>query len=404
MPTDDISSFKYILYSLNLGKVKKYKIENLSMEKTDITIIGAGVIGLSAAAQLSATNKNMMLLERNLSFGMETSSRSSEVIHAGIYYAKGSLKGELCIEGNKLMYDTCITNKIPHSNCGKLIVAVTEEQAAQLPELLEMALNNGAEGVRIVNEEEIKKLEPNVKAIAALYCPTSGIVDSHSLMKYYESVAAKNGCDIAYNVEVIAIEKHPEGYLLTVKDHGNETLQFLTKRLVNCAGLESGNISAMLGIDQDKENYRIQYSKGMYFRVTRGIDKFPKMLIYPVPPASGFVGIHTTPDLSGGMRLGPHDAWVDEIEYSVDSSLRQFFFDSVKTFLPTLKIEDLQPEGAGIHPKVQKKGEPMKDWIMRHETERGLDQFFNLVGMESPGITSSVAIGKKVVEMMAKAE
>jgi L-2-hydroxyglutarate oxidase LhgO len=370
------------------------------MEQVDIAIIGAGVVGLSVASCVANGSRNVALIERHESFGQETSSRNSEVIHASIYYPHNSLKGRLCREGNELMYELCERHHIPHRRTGKLIVAVNEQEEAQLPQLLETARNNGAKGVRIISAEEISAYEPNVCARAAILCPTSGIVDSHNLMRHYERSALEKGAAAVYNTEVKAIVKTNGAYVLRVTDTAGRTYEFRTRVLINCAGLESGNVSAMLGIDIDAAGYRINYCKGMYFRVSGSISRFPAMLIYPVPPWPGYVGIHTTPDLGGGMRLGPYDTWVDKLDYAVDESLRDLFYRSTVSFLPFLQMEQIHPDIAGMHPKVQKEGEPMKDFIVRHEVDRGLENCINLVGIESPGLTSSPAIGRYVAAMV----
>ncbi len=370
------------------------------MEEVDITIVGAGAVGLSVAACVANGSRSVVLIERHASFGQETSSRNSEVIHASIYYGQNSLKGRFCLEGNGLMYELCERHDIPHRRTGKLIVAVNEEEEEQLPQLLQTARNNGAKGVRIISAEEVKTHEPNVSARAAILCPTSGIVDSHNLMRYYERTALEKGAAIGYNTELKAVEKTKGAYVLRVTDTAGRSYKFRTRILINCAGLESGSVSAMLGIDVDEAGYRISYCKGMYFRVSGSISRFPRMLIYPVPPGPGFVGIHTTPDLGGGMRLGPYDVWVDKMDYTVDESLREFFYRSTVSFLPFLKIEQINPDIAGMHPKVQKEGEPMKDFIVRHEADRGLENFINLVGIESPGLTSSPAIGRYVAALV----
>ena len=370
------------------------------MEQADVTIIGAGVVGLSVASYVANGSRNVVLIERHASFGQETSSRNSEVIHASIYYPQNSLKGRFCLEGNELMYELCEKHAIPHRRTGKLIVAVNEEEEEKLPQLLETARNNGAKGVRIISAEEVKTYEPTVSARAAILCPTSGIVDSHNLMRYYERSALEKGAAIVYNTEVKAVEKTNGAYVLRVTDTAGRKYDFRTRVVINCAGLDSGKVSAMLGIDIEEAGYRINYCKGMYFRVSGSISQFPKMLIYPVPPWPGFVGIHTTPDLGGGMRLGPYDVWVDKTDYTVDESLREFFYRSTVSFLPYLQMEQIHPDIAGMHPKVQKEGEPMKDFIIRHEEDRGLENFINLVGIESPGLTSSPAIGKYVAAMV----
>jgi L-2-hydroxyglutarate oxidase LhgO len=370
------------------------------MEEVNIVIVGAGVVGLAVARYVSKKNKNVLLLERHESFGQETSSRNSEVIHASIYYPKAFLKGKLCLKGNEMLYDICKKSNIPHSNTGKLIVAVKEDEEVILPELLELAKNNGAKRVRIISKDEIKKLEPNVHAKAAVYCPTSGVVNSHRLMKYFETSSKENGVDFAYGVEVKTIEKHKEGYIINIKDADGRGYKFLTRVFINSAGLESGNIAQRAGIDIDKAGYRINYHKGIYFRVMHGFERFPRMLIYPVPPESGSVGIHTCPDLAGGMRLGPHFFWSNTINYTVDETYIDLFYQTAKQYLPFLKRDDLQPDMAGIMSAIQKPGENMKDFIIKHEVDKGLPGFINLIGIESPGLTSAPAIGEMVMKIV----
>ena len=371
-----------------------------TMEKVDIVIIGAGVVGLAVASYVACKDRSVLVIERHESFGQETSSRNSEVIHASIYYPKSFLKGKLCLRGNKMMYDICKKNNIPHSNTGKLIVAVNKDEEAVLPDLLELAMNNGAKGVRIVSHEEIKKLEPNVRAVAAMYCPSSGVVDSHSLMKFFETSAKESGVDFAYGVEVNSIEKNIDGYIVGVRDTDGRSYEFSTRVLINSAGLESGNVTQLTGIDIDKAGYRINYHKGIYYRVIQGFEKFPRMLIYPVPPESGSVGIHTCPDLAGGLRLGPHFFWSDTIDYTVDDTYLDLFYQTAKQYLPFLKIGDLQPDMAGVMSAVQKPGEDMRDFVIKHEIDKGLPGFISLVGIESPGLTSVPAIGEMIAGMV----
>lgn len=370
------------------------------MDKVEITIIGAGVVGLSVASHLADEGKNVLLIEKYESFGRECSGRNSEVIHASIYYPQNSLKGQLCLEGNELMYRLCSKYRIPYANIGKLIVACNKDEDEKLPELLETAKNNGAKGVRLINQSEINQIEPKVFATSAIHCPSSGIVDSHQLMQFFEANAINNKADILYHHEVIGIEKKSYTYKVTVKDDNNIKSEFETEILINCAGLGSGHISELAGIDIVKFNYRINYAKGIYFRVNKQLENYPRMLIYPVPPAHARVGIHTTPDLYGGMRLGPHDFWIDKIDYSVDDSEHEFFFNSVKSFLPFIEYDDFYPDSSGIHPKIQKPGEPMQDFVIRHEADKGLEGFINLVGIESPGLTSSPAIGRFVLNLV----
>ena len=367
------------------------------MQKTDITIVGGGVVGLAIANTLSQKYNDIFLVERHNSFGQEQSSRNSEVIHASIYYSKNSLKGKLCLRGNQLMYEICSQNNIPHTNCGKLIVANSDQDENELPGLLETAQENGARGVRIVDESEISKIEPKVRARSAIDSPSSGVVDSHSLMQYFEASAIDNGANIVYGQEVVAIEKKSDTYVVCVRDKQGEISHFETRILVNAAGLGAGEISEMVGIDQDQAGYRIHWHKGVYYRVIHRLEEMPKTLIYPVPPASGSVGIHTCPDMSGGMRLGPHFYWSDELNYYVDERFREVFMEQAGSFLPDLRDEEIMPDMSGIMSAVQTPEMPMQDFIIRHEEDRGFVGLINLVGMESPALTSSPAIAVMVM-------
>ncbi|MFA6572220.1 MAG: NAD(P)/FAD-dependent oxidoreductase [Bacteroidota bacterium] len=373
------------------------------MNHYDITIIGAGVVGLAIARSVSRSGMNILVVERHPSFGNETSCRNSEVIHAGVYYPQDSLKGQLCLKGNDMLYKICRTHNIPFRNSGKLIVANTKEEVALIPALYEKAKNNGAKFVRIVEADEIRKIEPNVRALRAIFCPTSGTVDSHSLMAYFESGAISSGVDILYRNEVIAIDHNEGAYTLTIRQTDSSLYSFTSRIVINAAGLHSEKIAQMLGIDTVKAGYRLVLRKGIYFRAMRRLEHYPRTLIYPLPPDAGAVGIHTTPDLGGGMRLGPYiGPEISEIEYTVDDTLHKYFYDSVKTYLPFLEYDDIQPDSAGILPQLQKPDEPMKDFIIHHESDKGFNNFINLIGIESPGLTASPAIGEYVFEMVRK--
>jgi L-2-hydroxyglutarate oxidase LhgO len=310
------------------------------------------------------------------------------------------LKGQLCLEGNELMYRICQEHGIPHRNTKKLIVAVDDREEAALPELLTTARDNGARGVEIISRAEIARIEPNVRAQAALYCPTSGIVDTHRLMQHWKAVAVAADAQVVFNTEVVSIQRVPGGYAIGTRGKDGSRYDLKTRILINCAGLCSGHIAALAGIDIDQAGYRIQHKKGVYYRAHARLALFPRALIYPVPPVPGSVGIHTTPDLGGGMRLGPHDFWVDGIDYSVPDEYRDLFMEAAKPFLPFLTPEILAPDYAGIHPKLQKPGEPVRDFVIQHEADRDLAGLINLVGIESPGVTSSPAIGRHVARMV----
>ncbi len=370
------------------------------MEEVDVTIIGAGVVGLAIASRVARSDRNVVLVERHEGFGRETSSRNSGVIHAGIYYSAGSLKARLCVEGNGLLYGICEENGIPHKPLGKLIVAVDEEQEKGLEGLMEAGRGNGARDLRILSSREVQRLEPNVTCRAALWVPSSGIVDSHSLMRYFEATARSHDARIAYRSEVKSIEKAAGGFRVAIEDAQGEVFPFTTRVLVNSAGLESGNIAALAGIDIDEAGYRINYCKGEFFSLAASKHDMTQRLIYPFPPPGGSVGIHTVPDVEGVVRLGPYSYFVDSIDYAVDETYKELFYESVKPFLPFVELEDLEPETSGMLPKIQKPGGPARDFVIVHEEDRGLEGLIDLIGIESPGLTSSPAIGRLVAEMI----
>lgn len=365
-----------------------------------ITIIGAGVIGLAVAAQVAGKGKKVYILEKNGTFGQETSSRNSETIHAGIYYPEHSLKAQTCVEGNARLYELCEKHGIPNRRTGKLIVATGNEEVSRLDALLQQAIRNGVGDLAMLSGKKAKELEPNIEAVAAILSPSSGVIDSHSLMRFFLYRAKGKGAEIAFKSHVIGIEKLPDGYEVTV-ENGSGAFTFRTEIIVNCAGLHSDSIAQLAGIDVDEARYRLRYCKGEYFSVASSKSRLVQRLIYPVPqPGAGGVGIHTVLDVEGRMRLGPNVTYVDEIDYHVDESQQRIFFDSVKPFLPFIDLEDIAPEMAGIRPKLQGPGEGFRDFVIRHEQDRNLPGFINLIGIESPGLTSSPSIAKYVEAMI----
>lgn len=367
----------------------------------DITIIGAGVVGLAIAQEVSEWNKNVYLLEKHLTFGQETSSRNSEVIHAGIYYTKDSLKSKLCVEGKWLIYDFCRKYDIPYNNCGKLIVATSEEEIKIIEGIRQTAIKNGVVDLEVFDKDQISGLEPHIFALKALFSPSTGIVDSHSLMKQYETNAINNGCNVVYGSEVKAVRKIDNGYEITMLDSDNKDYSFTSRLVINSAGLTADKISEMVGIEDDK--LRIQFCKGEYFRLNPPKNRLIKRLVYPVPHRNmEGIGIHVTIDMAGGVKLGPDVKYLDknEYDYKLTPSKQKAFFDSAKKFLPFIDFDDLSPEMAGIRPKIQKPGEPLRDFYIKEESERGYPGFINLIGMESPGLTSSLAIAKYVNSLL----
>jgi L-2-hydroxyglutarate oxidase LhgO len=366
----------------------------------EITVVGAGVVGLAVATELAESGRDVLVLERNESFGRETSSRNSEVIHAGLYYQPGSLKARLCVEGRELLYRICREHGIGHRRITKLIVATKPDEIPRLEALAENARHCGVEDLCMLGSAEIHALEPEVRAIAALLSPSTGIVDTHGLMSHFARKAKDCGATLSFNSEVIALEKMPQGWRVTVKEP-KETHTFETGIVINCAGLGSDRIAAAAGIDADASGYRLHYCKGNYFSISPAKGRRVGRLVYPAPHANAAgLGVHLTLDLGGRARLGPNTVYVDAVDYQVDVSLKESFYRGAVRFLPFLAETDLEPDMAGVRPKLQGPGEPFRDFVIHHEADRGLEGLFNLIGIESPGLTSCAAIARYVRELV----
>ena len=369
------------------------------VDSFQITIIGAGVVGLAVAEELTASFRDVLVLEKNTSFGQETSSRNSEVIHAGIYYPQGFLKSILCRAGNRLLYETCSQRGIPHKRLGKLIVATNAEECDELEKIREQARQNGVTDLSLLGKRQIKTLEPEVKGQAALFSPSTGIIDTHSLMRSFCLNAERQGAVLAFRSLVTAINGETDGYRVEI--NGGEYC-FRTRILVNCAGLHADRIALLAGMNIDKLEYRLKYCKGNYFTLSPA----PKLrhLIYPVPVKNNEgLGIHATIDLNNRVRLGPDSEYVAELEYSVNEANKDSFRQSVKKYLPGAAAASLHPDMSGIRPKLQGPGESSRDFIIKEEEALGYPGLINLIGIESPGLTACIAIGKHVSSLVEEA-
>jgi len=366
-----------------------------NMDRVDAVIVGAGVVGLAIGAEIARSDREIYILEKETSYGQATSSRNSEVIHAGIYYPKGSLKAELCVEANPMIYEICREHRIPHKRLGKIIVANGEAEVKQLEEILKNARECGARDLELIDADDVHKLEPNVKADAAILSPTTGIIDAHGLMDHYHNEARrKSGADpLALDTEVTSLRKTGDGYEVEMVS-GGEKFSVEARVVINSAGLHADSVAEMAGIDVDQTGYRIHWCKGDYFSLT---GKPPaSMLVYPPPPKdAASLGIHTVPDLTGRLKFGPNAYYVDEIGYGVESSSDEFWRDIVN-YLPTIRKEDLHPDMSGIRAKLQGPGDPVRDFVITHEEDRGYPGLINLVGIESPGLTSAPTIAEMV--------
>ena len=361
------------------------------MEKVDCIIIGAGVVGLAIAHSIGNKNRETILMERHEHFGRETSSRNSEVIHAGIYYPKESLKAKLCVSGRNLLYEFCEKQGIPYKKTGKLIVAVKNEDEEILQNLLNKGMANGVEDLALITKKEIMKLEPHINTTFAVYSPSTGILDTHQLMKKLETLAEEKGVMCAYNCEVKNITYSNPGFIIDAIDADGENISLKADVVINSAGLCSDKIAQMAGIDIDKEKYRIHYSKGEYFKINSMPAWYMNHLVYP-PPGIASLGIHTVLDLQGRLKLGPNAAYTNEIDYNVDNRHAKDFYLAAKPILPFLQPGNLSPDMSGIRPKIQAPGDDFADFIITEENSKGLPGLINLIGIESPGLTSCLAI------------
>ncbi|MDT8903179.1 NAD(P)/FAD-dependent oxidoreductase [Anaeroselena agilis] len=374
------------------------------MEKLDIAIVGAGVVGLAVAAEIARRQDELatIVLERHGKFGQDTSSRNSEVIHAGMYYPTGSLKAKLCVAGNRLLYEFCEQHEVPFQRIGKLIVASEAAEIEAIDAVYAQGVANGVPGLTRLDAAEAKKLEPNIKVETALFSESTGIIDTHKLMARLEHLATANYAMLAYKHEVTGIKPVADGYEVTFLGPDGQTDAIECRWLINCAGLYADKIAAMCGIDTAAAGYEINPVKGEYFAVGMGKSKLVNHLIYP-PPLHGLKGLgtHVTKSLDGRARLGPNVVNVtDREDYDVDPEHLEEFYQAAAAYLPFIGREDLAPDMAGVRPKLKSSNGAVVDFIIRHETERGLPGLVNLVGIESPGLTACLAIANHVADIV----
>ena len=359
--------------------------------------MGAGVVGIAIARQLALQGREVWVLEAAREIGSETSSRNSEVIHAGIYYPKGSLKARLCVSGRRKLYSYCEQKAVPHKRCGKLIVATNEQQVDTLEAILKKGQANGVEGLEIISQPQLLALEPELNARAAIWSPETGIIDSHQLMVQLQTDAEGAGAQFVLNSPVLSGEVNIQGEdshegidLLVGK---KEPFKLTTQYLVNSAGLNA--VALLTNITHFPEEHIPSFfmAKGNYFSLPR---KAPfKHLIYPVPEEGG-LGVHLTLDMAGQARFGPDVEWIKNKHYPVDSARMNGFEGAIKRYWPTMPQGELQPAYAGIRPKLSGPGEPAADFIIQDESVHGVKGLINLMGIESPGLTSCLALAEEV--------
>ncbi len=378
-------------------------------EQLDAVVVGAGVVGLAVARALALAGREVVVLEAAQGIGTQTSSRNSEVVHAGIYYPQGSWKARLCVAGRGQLYAYCAERGVPHRRCGKLIVATDPGQEATLAGIQAKARANGVDDLRRITRAEARALEPEVECTAALLSPSTGIVDSHAFMLALQGDAEHAGAVFAFHsavrqgraaeggIELDVIET-PEGLDPADGPPPGAALRVRARTVVNCAGLHAPALAARIAGPAAAQVPRAHYAKGHYFTLV-GRHRFTR-LVYPVPVPGG-LGVHLTLDLQGQARFGPDVQWVDGIDYGVDASRAQAFYAEVRRYWPALADGALQPGYAGIRPKIGGPEAPNLDFRFDGPAEHGVPGLYHLFGIESPGLTSALAIGDLLRERVA---
>lgn len=361
------------------------------METVECVVVGAGVVGLAIARRLALAGREVLLLEAEGAIGMGISSRNSEVIHAGIYYPRDSLMARSCVAGREALYAYCREKGIAHAACGKLIVASTAEEAEQLGAIAQRAADNGVHDLRRLTAAEAQRLEPALLCTGALLSPSTGIIDSHGYMLALQGDFEAAGGVMALQAPVAEIEPVAGGFLL--RTGGPSPYELTCKILVNAAGLAAPALARRIaGIKPDAvpQSY---YAKGSYFSL-RGRAPFSR-LIYPVPVPGG-LGVHLTLDLGGQARFGPDVEWVERLDYTVDPKRAEGFYAAIRRYWPDLPDGALQPAYAGIRPKIVPKEIAVQDFVIQGSAVHGLAGLINLFGIESPGLTASLALADMV--------
>ena len=365
-------------------------------ERVECVVIGAGVIGLAVARRLARAGVEVVVLERADMIGTETSSRNSEIIHAGIYYPTNSLKARTCVAGKHALYDYCEAHGIAHRRCGKIIVATDEGQVDELGVLKERATANGVRDLSWLTPAEVAGMEPEVCCVAALHSPSTGIVDSHGLMLSLQGEAEERGAMIAYHAPVTGGRVEDDGIVVSVG--GESPMALKADRLVNAAGIWAPAIARTVdGLDPATVP-RDYLCKGNYYTLS-GRSPFTRP-VYPVPEKAG-LGVHVTVDLAGQVRFGPDVEWIDSIDYDVDPGRADAFYAAIRRYWPGLPDGAIQAGYAGIRPKLQAPGEPAADFVVQGPQAHGIDGLVNLYGIESPGLTASLPLANLVAEILS---
>ena len=366
-----------------------------SLESVDAVVIGAGVVGLACGRALARAGLETMILERHETFGTETSARNSEVIHAGLYYQTGSLKARFCVDGRRQLYDFCASRGVDHRRCGKLIVATTPYQEEKLEVLLGQGRANGVDGLTLLTATQAKRLEPALECTAALHSESTGILDSHGFMAALAGEAQNQGAILATRSPVTGGSIREGGIVLRIG--GAEPMDLQASIVINAAGLHAPQIASQLDGFPNHHVPTSHWAKGNYYA---HVGRVPfSRLVYPVPEPGG-LGVHLTLALGGQARFGPDVEWVDQLEYSVDPARANRFYAEVRRYWPALAADSLVPAFCGIRPKISGPDDPAADFCVQGPPEHGIPGLVNLFGIESPGLTSSLALADHVISLV----
>lgn len=366
------------------------------MDRVDCIVVGAGVVGLATARELALRGREVIVLEAEAEIGTHTSSRNSEVIHAGIYYPTGSLKAELCVSGKAMLYEYCRAKDIRHRRIGKLIVAVSADEAGILDKYQEQAMANGVDDLAWLDADEIARMEPELRCVTGLFSPSTGIVDSHELMVSLTGDIEAAGGAVVCRSRVTEIEPSRDGFSVLVA--ADENYRLAAGSLVNSAGLWAPAVANTIGGIDPRAVPDAYFAKGHYFTLS---GKAPfSHLVYPVAGKAG-LGVHLTLDTAGQGRFGPDVQWIDEVEYSFDGARKADFAAAIRRYYPGLDDARLTEGYTGIRPKLCGPGADPEDFVIQGPDANGIDGLVQLFGIESPGLTASLAIAERVAERLA---
>ena len=384
----------------------------------DVTVIGGGIVGCAVAAEVSGLGLTTALVEMESGLARGTTSRNSEVSHGGMYYPTGSLKARHCVAGRRLMKEFCATAGVGYRECGKLIVAVEDDEIPELERLLALGQANGVEDLRIIDAAELVRLEPDVRAVAGLFSPRTAVFDAEGATRAFAHLAGERGAQVLTGSRVTGLDRVAGGWQVTISPTGDgrrEGWRHTSRIVINAAGLWADRVAQLAGIDIEQRGWIQHLTKGNYFAVSNAHDGRIKRLIYPVPPVTGLsLGVHVCLDLAGQMKLGPDlevlpgdpradlsDTTEFELDYRVDPGRQESFFEDARRFLPWLQFDDLAPAMCGLRPKLATSG--FGDFVIQREDDEWTGMI-NLVGIESPGLTSSPSIARAVANLVREME